>query len=400
LWRFLQNVLRIDGAGTKEVATVTDDGEMPDELTSRFVSVVVGARVGDAMGAPTEGLEPAEIDERFGWVSDFAGDGTDDSLMATMLAHALIRTAGRAGADDWAAQWMAEAEAIKAKRNKFFLSVLHTIQKLKYGWLPSQVAAGNMPSSSSAMAIWPVGLVNCGHPAEAAAQAYALAALIHVGEVDFCQDAAAAIAAAVAAGLRPGVEAGEAFAAALASLRPVSGNRMRALIGEALELAGSSGGYNDFRQAYHSGWRQSIMCDSRETVPAAFGLALLAGGDLVRAVEYAANFGRDADTIASMVGALCGALQGTLPLPADWVARLGDEATGSAMDLATNLAGAARVKAACYLKELGTVPGLDTSTGSEGKAMDDSDRDYSNRDYSDRDYSDRDCANRKEQRDA
>ncbi len=350
---------------TKEVASETDDGEMPDELTSRFVPVVVGARVGDAMGTPTEGLEPSEIDERFGWVSDFTGDGTDDSLMAAMLAHALIQTAGRAGADDWAAQWMAETEAIKAKRNKFFLSVLHTMQKLNYGWLPSQVAAGNMPSSSSAMAIWPVGLVNCGHPEQAAAQAYALAALIHVGEVDFCQDGAAAIAAAVAAGLRPGVEAKEAFAVALAALRPVSGNRMRALIGDALELAGSSADYNDFRQAYHNGRRQSIMCDSRETVPAAFGLALLAGGDLVRAVEYAANFGRDADTIASMAGALCGALQGTLPLPEAWVARLGDEAMGSAMDLAANLARAAQLKASCYLKELGTVPGLVTGAANE-----------------------------------
>ena len=369
----LQNVLRAerwslteeaDGAGNQKGASVTD-GEMPDELTSRFLPVVVGARVGDAMGAPTEGLEPAEIDDRFGWVSDFAGDGTDDSLMATMLAHALINTAGRAGADDWAAQWMAEAEAIKAKRNKFFLSVLHTVQKLNYGWLPSQVAAGNMPSSSSAMAIWPVGLVNCGHPAQAAAQAYSLAALIHVGEVDFCQDAAAAIAAAVAAGLRPGVEAPEAFAVAMGALRPVSGDRMRALIGEALDLAGSSAGYNEFRRVYHSGCRQTIMCDSRETVPAAFGLALLAGGDLVRGVEYAANFGRDADTIASMVGALCGAVQGTSPLPETWVARLGDEAMGSAKNLATNLAGAARAKAACYLEELGTVPGLVTGAGSD-----------------------------------
>jgi ADP-ribosylglycohydrolase len=179
---------------------------MPDELTTRFVPVVVGARVGDAMGTPTEGLEPSQIAERFGWVSDFAGDGTDDSLMATMLAQALVATDGHAGADDWAAQWLVERETIKAKRDKFFLSVLHTMQKLRYGWLPSQVAIGNMPSSSSAMAIWPVGLVNSGHPSEAAAQAYSLAGLIHVGEVDFCQDAAAAVAAAVAAGLRPGVE--------------------------------------------------------------------------------------------------------------------------------------------------------------------------------------------------
>lgn len=331
---------------------------MPDELTSRFLPVVIGARVGDAMGTPTERLEPSEIADRFGWVSDFAGDGTDDSLMATMLAHTLIDTGGHAIADDWAAQWMAEGEAIKAKRDKFFLSVLHTIQKLRYGWMPSQVAAGNMPSSSSAMAIWPVGLVNGGHPSEAATQAYALAGLIHVGDVDFCQDAAAAVAAAVAAGLRPGVEVREAFAVALDALRPVSGSRMRALIGEALRLAECSGGYEEFRREYHACCRQSIMCDSRETVPAAFGLALLARGDLVRGVEYGANFGRDADTIASMVGALCGATHGTLPLPAAWVDRLGGEAMRSAVHVAGQLAQAAQTKASQYLKDLATVPGL------------------------------------------
>ena len=212
---------------------------MPDELTARFIPVVVGARVGDAMGTPTEGLEPAEIAERFGWVSDFAGDGTDDSLMASMLAEALIATDGRASADAWAAQWVQEGEAIRAKRDKFFISVLHTVQKLRYGWLPSRVAMGNMPSSSSAMAIWPVGLVNAGHPWEAADQAYSLAALIHVGEVDFCQDAAAAMAAAVAAGLRPGVSLREAFANALPTLRPISGNHMRELIAS-LEMADSA----------------------------------------------------------------------------------------------------------------------------------------------------------------
>jgi ADP-ribosylglycohydrolase len=331
---------------------------MPDDLTGRFLPVVIGARVGDAMGAPTEGLEPLEISDRFGWVSDFAGDGTDDSLMATMLANALIGTGGRAGADDWAAQWVAESGPVRDKRDKFFLSVLHTMQKLHYGWLPRHVAVGNMPSSSSAMAIWPVGLVNAGRPFDAAAQAYALAALVHVGEVDYCQDAAAAMAAAVAAGLRPGTGASEAAAAALAALHPVSGQCMRTLIGDALRLADGSGDYEEFRRQYHARHRQTIMCDSRETVPAAFALAVLAGGDLVRGVEYGANFGRDADTIASMVGALCGATDGAQALPTAWVDRLGPQAMGSAARVAEQLARTAREKAAQYLQDLNTVPGL------------------------------------------
>jgi len=338
---------------------------MPDELTRRFLGVVIAARVGDAMGAPTEGLEPIEIRERFGWVNDFAGDGTDDSLMATMLANALVGTEGRAGADDWAAQWLEESISVREKQDKFFLSVLHTMHKLRYGWLPRRVAAGNMPSSSSAMAIWPVGLVNAGRPFEAAAQAYSLASLIHVGDVDYCQDAAAAVAAAVAAGLRPGTAVAEACAVALQALHPVSGRGMRTLIGEALELAEGARGYEEFRRHYHARWRQAIMCDSRETVPAAFALAVLADGDVVRAVEYGANFGRDTDTIASMVGALCGAANGGQPLPPPWVDRLGAAAMTAANGVAEQLARTAREKASRYLEDLGSVPGLTTGPAAD-----------------------------------
>ena len=155
-----------------------------------FLPVVIGARVGDAMGSRTEGLSHRDIQERFGWLTDFDGDGTDDSLMATLLAEALLASGGDAGADEWAAQWVKHRDLILAKREKFFVSVLHTAEKLAYGFPPRHVASGTMPSSSSAMCIWPVGLVNAGNPRAAAAQAYDLAALIHVGEVDFCQDGA------------------------------------------------------------------------------------------------------------------------------------------------------------------------------------------------------------------
>ncbi|MBE3144479.1 MAG: ADP-ribosylglycohydrolase family protein, partial [Planctomycetes bacterium] len=39
-------------------------------------------------------------------------------------------------------------------------------------------------------------------------------------------------------------------------------------------------------------------------------------------ILYGANFGRDADTIASMAGALSGALHGASALPGEWVEKI------------------------------------------------------------------------------
>jgi ADP-ribosylglycohydrolase len=329
-----------------------------DELARRFLPVVIGARVGDAMGAPTEGMSHENISRRFGWVDDFAGDGTDDSLMATLLAEALLDSGGHAGADEWAAQWVSHHRRILEIRERFFPSVLHTVEKLLQGFSPRRVASGNMPSSSSAMCIWPVGLVNAGNPLAAAAQAYSVAALIHVGEADFCQDAAAAVAAAVAAGLRPGTSASDACSDALSAINPVSGAQMRDLIGKAVSLACDASSYDEFRKRYQERFHQSISCDSRETVPAAFALAVLSNGRLPEAVELAANFGRDTDTIASMTGALCGAVAGPDTMPPKWAATLSPAALSSAQILAARLAHLARELMAERIRCARAVPGL------------------------------------------
>ncbi len=273
-----------------------------------FASLAFGV-VGDAMGTPTENLEPAEIDARFGWVETFEGDGTDNSIMRNLIADALIATGGYADADDWAAQWMHQHKEIFGQKvGRFFPSVLHAAAKLRFGDLPRTIATGNMPSSSSAMAIAPVGIVNAGHPRAAAAQAMELASLIHVTDAAFCQDGAAAIAAAVARALDGRSTVDQAIESALSAIKPWSGRDMRQLIEQALELARTANDYQGFRAAYHQRFRRAIACDSRETVPATLAICRLAGGDPWKAVTYGANFGRDADTIACMAGYVCGAL--------------------------------------------------------------------------------------------
>jgi ADP-ribosylglycohydrolase len=327
-------------------------------LEHSFLPVIVGARVGDAMGAPTEGMSFEEIERRLGWVSTFTGDGTDDSLMATLLAEALVASGGHAGPDEWGTHIVANRDRILEKRDSFFVSVLHATEKLAYGFVPRRVAAGNMPSSSSAMCIWPVGLIHVGNPRTAASHAYGLAALIHAGEADFCQDAAAAVAAAIATALRPGSGISDATEAALAVIHPVSGAAMRTLIADSVTAADESPDYKEFRKRYREEFARPIQCDARETVPAAFALAALAGGDLALGVEYAANFGRDSDTVATITGALCGALTAPDDIPARWQADLGSPALDAAQSLARELARVARARAQEWINLARDVPGL------------------------------------------
>ena len=76
-------------------------------------------------------------------------------------------------------------------------------------------------------------------------------------------------------------------------------------------LATESDGYAAFREAFYERllrpWpdrdeRLSTAVDPRESVPAALGIFLLADGDPVETILGCANFGRDADTIATMAG--------------------------------------------------------------------------------------------------
>ncbi|NKB72726.1 MAG: hypothetical protein GKR89_37115 [Candidatus Latescibacteria bacterium] len=320
-------------------------------LYDKCLGCLVGGLIGDAIGTPTENKDYREIEREFGWVADFTSDGTDDTVMKTLLADALVQSGGYATLDDWARQWVDQAGAIFGdKVGKFFPSVLHTAAKLRMHALPRQAGLGNMPSSSSAMCISPVGLVNACNPTAAAAQAYALAGLIHVYDVGFCQDGAAAMAAAVAQACKPRVDRDEVVEAALAAVLPWSGAEMVDLIGQVMEVARAQGEYGAFREAiYADGTRffKRIICDSRETVPLTLGLFWLAEGEVEKCVTYGANFGRDADTIGSMAGAIAGALGGAGRIRPDWLEkaqRLADRDQGQ---LAHQLAATALAKSAC-----------------------------------------------------
>ncbi|MBC7237880.1 MAG: ADP-ribosylglycohydrolase family protein [Chloroflexi bacterium] len=317
-------------------------------FADKAFACLLGGLIGDAMGTPTEGRDYRQIEEAYGWVEEVCCDGTDDTIMKHILAEVLIETGGYAGRDAWAAGWLRRWDAIFGQKvNKFFVSVLHTAHKLRRHTVPRMAALGNMPSSSSAMCIAPVGIVNACNPRQAALQAYALASLIHVHDVGFCQDGASAIAAAVAEAFRPQATTETILDAAMAYIEPLSGQEMLERIEAAQTLAREFPDYRLFRERLYAQAERfflPIACDSRETVPLALALLQLGDGDPARCIPYGVNLGRDADTIATMVGGIAGAYRGLGAIPDRWQRAFGAETLAEQRALAERLCATALAK--------------------------------------------------------
>lgn len=305
-------------------------------LSDKVLGCLLGGVVGDAMGTPTEKLTHEEIHQRFGWVDTFSGEGTDDSILKHILCETLERGGGHATADGWAEDWLRHSGTFLESK-LFFVPVLATFWKLRGEQVvPREAGAGNMASSSSAMCISPMGIVNAGNPRQAALETFELAGLVHH---NFCRDGACAMAAAVAEAFSPRATVDSIIEAASAWLPARSAAVMREALASTLARARASKGYEDFRARFY---REGIpaerhFTDSRETVPLALALVWLADGDARKAVEYGANFGRDADTIASMAGAVAGALRGARSLPRAWTDTLGEAQVQRQRELARRM---------------------------------------------------------------
>ncbi|OKJ94793.1 ADP-ribosylglycohydrolase family protein [Streptomyces sp. CB02400] len=341
---------------TREEAEKSDQG-LP--LEERITGALVGAAVGDALGGPVEGYSPEQIVERHGgrvhgvvgpWNGDawrtarpiapyHKGDGhvTDDTLMT----HALIRVYAtvRDHLDAYAVadhlvpdlmtnpRWIPELEAEVLPLQRIFLAEKWLVARLHYGHVdPREAGTGNIVNCGAAMYMAPVGLVNAAHPAAAYAEALDVAG---AHQSSYGREAAGVFAAAVAAACAPGATADSVVAACLASAK----DGTREAIEKVCEVASR---HTDFESAlgplreavtpydtvgpdYRSpslGARRPSRLHAVEELPVALGMLVVAGGDFHHAVLGAVNYGRDCDSIATMAGAVAGALGS--PVPEGW----------------------------------------------------------------------------------
>jgi len=289
-------------------------------LFNKAYGCLLGGIIGDAMGAPVEGMHYRDIEKKHGWINTFEGAGTDDSAIKLILCQAIIKYKGHITADEWAEAFL---DNKKKYYSLFYIPVRNMFHKIESKLsLPVYAGMGNMHSSSSAMAISPMGIINACKPRQAAMETWDIAGLIHAGPSTFCRDGACAIAAATAEAMNPKSTVNSVLEAAVKYLHKDSSKELLDRIKFSMDILEKSGDYETFRKNYYQKCLGDIVSDSRETVPCVLALFKLAKGDPVKAIEYGANFGRDSDTIGTMLGALCGAFKGTDGLKLEWISAI------------------------------------------------------------------------------
>lgn len=329
-------------------------------LESKAVGALVGAAVGDALGGATEGWTPEQIRERWGgyvtgvvppYHEDWRharpiapyhkGDGhiTDD----TLLTHALVEVYAKrrdhldafAVAEDLVPlligdeRWVPELEREALLLHRLFLAEKWVVARLHYGHVdPREAGVGNIVNCGAAMYMAPVGIVNAGDPDAAYAEAVEVTG---PHQSSYGREAAAVHAAAVAAAMAPGAGVEDVLDAVARLARDgtraaveavVSAARRHTSWQEALPaLREAVAPYDTVGPEYRApaaDARRPSRTKSIEELPVALGLVVVTGGDYRQAVLGAVNYGRDADSIAVMAGAVCGALGGAGVVPEEW----------------------------------------------------------------------------------
>ncbi len=328
-------------------------------LEDKAVGALAGAAVGDALGGATEGWTPAQIQERHGgpvtgivgpFLPDWKdarpiapyhkGDGniTDDTLMTQALVDVYARRRGHldayAIAEDLVPllidekRWVPEFEASALLLTRIFLAEKWLVARLHYGHVdPREAGVGNIVNCGAAMYMAPVGVANAADPVAAYAEAIDIAG---AHQSSYGRESAGVFAAAVAAAMTPAITAAEVFDAALEvshdgtrdallAIRDaaVPGDHLAAIpaLRAAIEPFDTVG--PQYRAPAMDARRPS-RTKAIEELPVALGFVLVSGGDVRSAVLGGVNYGRDADSIASMAGAVTGALQGVGGVPAEW----------------------------------------------------------------------------------
>jgi ADP-ribosylglycohydrolase len=162
------------------------------------------------------------------------------------------------------------------------------------------------------MRIAPVGIICRGNPTRAAKIAGIEAQMSHARDGIW---GAQAVAASIAVALDSATP--EEIVATGAQQIPHDSWLGRAL-DRALTICRTHQTIEAAWEQLHADLWNPVHSMAAEALPQAYSIFLLTGGDFRKGMFWACNFGRDADTIAALVGAMSGAIHGSDVIPETW----------------------------------------------------------------------------------
>ena len=302
-------------------------------VSDKVFGCLIGGAIGDAMGAPAEDWHYSDIRPTFGRIDTFLpqparkrdgapGQITDDTTLRHYMCLAIIRKGGRITPDDYAKVWLSDLNP-----DRLFFTERIILEKLKLGMSPWDTGRGQPLADAAIMAVAPVGIINAGDPAQAYQDAFNISS-IHQDGIE--RDAAASAAAGFAAAF-----SNDATAETVLDAMYEHGTfDTRRLIGIGRELAAETNDVDLFTERFYlrfldrafprpPGWPwdkdRTVSPTSREVLPIVAGVFQLCDGVPKACISAGASFGRDADTIATVLGGLSGALSGASAIPRDWI---------------------------------------------------------------------------------
>ena len=309
---------------------------MKDGLEDRIYGCLIGGAIGDALGATVENWSYDRIRKEYGKIDTFRsydnphargtpGAVTDDTVMRQYLCLSIVENEGRITPDEFA-----ETLLTHLNPERVWVTEEITIRKLAAGMNPWDSGRQNIQTGTATMMIAPIGIINAADPRQAYQDGFNVAS-INQDRID--RDAAATVAAGIAEALSPNATAQDV----IETMGEHSSEVVYRGMDLGIALAEESETFDDFtarfydelldwtwpavewdREKYYQG--EIFGASSRELFPATVGLlSLWDGAAADRAIIEGASFGRDADTIASLMGNIAGALNGASNLPDEWV---------------------------------------------------------------------------------
>lgn len=299
--------------------TKNDLVKNPELAMEKALGALAGLAIGDSFG--DAGRVP-ENHQNYGMILTFDKGkcwSTDDTEFALFTAKMLIDHRGDPTYEQLAKGWLTYIAA-QDDFPRGGNSEIEAAENLKRGIMPPESGKRCVYSFSdgACMRISPVGIVCAGDVERAKELAKRDAEVSHYRSGVW---AAQAVAAAVATAMVGGTD--EEIVQAAMDCIPKDSWLYDNMV-HMLELVKQA--QTDFCGAWmalHDDYCTRYKAAVEEAIPQAFALFLLSKGDFRKGIILAANFGRDADTIGAIIGALRGAQLGASAIPEGWIERTG-----------------------------------------------------------------------------